>query len=185
LSSNLKLKICDYLLQKEIRKNKRKAEVITFEKAYDIGILYDATTDSDYELIKNYVRDLRAMTKDVVSLGYYDRKELPNTRFMKLGLDLFTKKALSWKMKPADPLVTNFVNRNFDILICLNLTGSIPLRYVSSMTKAKFKIGKYDPSSVNIYDLMIMVENNTSLKQMIEQTGHYLKQIRNEEHKKA
>ena len=88
------------MLGKEVRRVNRIPSVISFDQAKTIGIIYDATRDQDFELMKNYVRDIRSMGKDVVSLGYFNQKELPGMRFMKLGLDLFTKKSLDWKMKP-------------------------------------------------------------------------------------
>ncbi len=185
MNQKLKHKISDYLLHKEIRKNNRETEVIPITDARNVGILYDATYDKDYELIKNYVKDLRSSTKDVQSLGYFNRKELPNTRFMKLGLDFFTQKSLNWRMRPNNPIVNNFINRNFDILICLNIDRNIPLQYVSSMTHAKFKIGRYDIKNSNIYDFMIKVDGTTTLKQMIEQVSHYLNLIKNEKHQEA
>ncbi|MBL7915776.1 MAG: hypothetical protein JNL49_12090 [Bacteroidia bacterium] len=180
MNQKLRTKISDYLLQQDIRKHHRKTAVIPFSNAKNIGILYDATEDKDYELIKNYVRDMRGLSKEVIALGFYNKPELPNTRFMKLGLDFFTRKALNWKMKPNNPIVSNFVNRNFDILICLNLQKSIPLKYISSMTKAQFKIGKYEANSASIFDFMIKVDDPVNLKQLIDQVNHYLNLIRNE-----
>ncbi|MBL0342060.1 MAG: hypothetical protein IPP71_14715 [Bacteroidetes bacterium] len=182
MNQKLKHKISDYLLRKEIKNNQRKGEVVSFSEANNIGILYDATEDKDYELIKNYVKEMRSPSKEVLSLGYFNRKELPNTRFMKLGLDFFTQKSLNWRMRPNNAIVQSFINRNFDILICLNLESSIPLEYVSSMTHAKFKIGRFNGKNSNIYDFMIKVEGKTTLKQMIDQVNHYLNLIKNEKH---
>lgn len=185
MNKELRYKISDYLLQREIKKSTRKPTLVPFSHAKSIGILYDATIDNDYELVKSYVKDLRGTSKDVLALGFFDNKELPGTRFMKLGLDLFTRKSLNWKMKPNHPIVNSFLNKEFDILICLSLDKSIPLRYVSSMTKASFKIGKYDPQCEGIYDFMIKVEGKPTLRQMIEQVNHYLNLIRNEKYQEA
>ena len=95
MKQQLRYKISDYLLQQEIKKSSRSTKVVPFSKAKSIGILYDATIDKDYELIKNYVKDLRGASKDVLALGFFDSKELPGTRFMKLGLDFFTRKSLN------------------------------------------------------------------------------------------
>ena len=182
MKEQLRYKISNYLLQQEIRNLNRQVSVIPFSEAKNIGILYEATHDKDYELIKNYVKDLRSYSKDVLALGYYNRKELPETRYIKLGLDFFTLKSLNWKMKPNHPIVTNFMNREFDILICMNLDRSIPIRYVSSHTKARFKIGRYDPVCAKIFDFMIKVEDKPDLRIMIEQVNHYLKLIKNEKY---
>ena len=185
MKQQLRYKISDYLLQQEIKKSTRRTNVIPFSKAKSIGILYDATVDKDYELIKNYVKDLRGASKDVLALGFFDSKELPGTRFMKLGLDFFTRKSLNWKMKPNHPIVNNFMKKDFDILICLGIEKSIPLLYVSSMTRASFKIGKYEPQNAGIFDFMIKVEGKPTLLQMIEQVNHYLNLIRNEKYQEA
>ena len=76
-------------------------------------------------------------------------------------------------------------SKKLNILICLNLDRSIPLRYVSSMTKAGFKIGKYDPPDARIFDFMIKVEEKPNLRSMIDQVNHYLKLIRNEKYEET
>ena len=181
----LRQNLSRYLMNRELKGMKRSGEVVTYTRASSIGILYDATHEKDYELIKEYVRAMRAQSKDVIALGYYDQQELPNTRFMKLGLDFFTRKALNWRMKPGNPIVNNFINKNFDILICLNLKQNIPLRYVSALTRARFKIGKYESGLPNIYDFEIKMDGQVTLRQMIEQVNHYLNLIRNDKRQEA
>ena len=168
------------MLGKEVRRVNRIPGVISFAQAKTIGIIYDATRDQDFELMKNYVRDIRSMGKDVVSLGYFNQKELPGMRFMKLGLDLFTKKSLDWKLKPHSPVVSSVLQRDFDILISFNLEHSVPLSYIAAQSKAVFKIGKYDSRFSGLFDFMIKPESTPSLKQMMEQVNHYLTLIRNE-----
>jgi len=174
VKQQLRHKISDYLLQQEIKNSIRQTTVVPFSNAKSIGILYDATLDNDYELIKNYVKELRAQSKDVLALGFFNNKELPGTRYMKLGLDFFTRKSLNWKLKPNHHIVNNFINKS--------LEKSIPLRYVSSMTKARFKIGKYDFQNSGIFDFMIKTEEKPTLRQMINQVNHYLNLIRNEKY---
>jgi hypothetical protein len=180
MNQRIRNKLAGYMLVREIRRVHRVPRVIAFDKAKTIGIIYDATRDQDFELMKNYVRDIRGIGKDVVSLGYFNQKELPGMRFMKLGLDLFTKKSLDWKMKPHSPVVSSFLQRDFDILICFNLVHSVPLSYITAHSKAVFKIGKYDSRFSGLFDFMIKPESTPSLKQMMDQVNHYLTLIRNE-----
>ncbi len=180
MNRRLRNKLSNYLLKKEIRNASRTTEVISFSKVRKIGILYDATNDHDYELMKNYVRQLMALSKDVVALGYFNKKELPNTRFMKLGLDFFTRKSLNWKMKPIHPIVNNFTTRDVDLLLVFNTERSIPLAHVANQVPAKFKIGLYDKHYSGMFDFMIKTESKPTLKQMLEQVSHYLNLIKNE-----
>lgn len=185
MNKNIRNKLAGYLLKKELGQNRRVPGVISFDQAKSIGILYDATNDHDYELMKNYVKELRGASKDVIALGYFNQKELPSMRFMKLGLDLFTKKSLDWKQKPKGSVVSSFLDKKFDILICFNLDRSVPLSYLASQANAIFKIGRYEKTFAGMFDFMIKPETQPTLKQMMEQVDHYLKLIRNESIKEA
>jgi hypothetical protein len=178
--NGLRNKISGFLLNREIqRKRRTQGKSQTFEKAKSIGILYDATDDHDYELMKAYTRNLMSYSKEVVALGYYNAMELPNTRFMKLGLDFFTKKSLNWRMRPSNPIVNNFTNRSFDILILFNTSKCIPLLYIAHEVKAGFKIGRYDKSSTGLLDFMVKDTGAVNLKDLITNVNHYLMLIKN------
>jgi hypothetical protein len=185
MNPKFRQQIGNYLFQKELKRTGRTAEIIPFTKVKTIGILYNATSDQDYEIIKNYVRDLRSKAKEVLALGYVDSKKLPENRMMKLGLDFFTRKALNWKMKPGSTIVNNFISKDFDILICLNPENDLPLKYLSVFTKAKFKIGRYDRQNTRILDFMLSVEETTGLPGLIEQVNHYLNIIKNDQYQEA
>jgi hypothetical protein len=142
---------------------------------------FEEIKNNEILYIKKYVKDIREnMNKEVLALGYYDQNELPPMRFAKLGLDFFTKKNLNWHFKPITPIVKNFVNKEFDMLIDLHTGNSLPFRYVVAMSKAKFKIGKYDSKVARFYDFMISTEEHIALPQFIEQVNHYLKKITHE-----
>ena len=182
MKAGIRSKLSGYLINKEIKSAQRKGEVVSIDRAKTIGILYDATNDNDYEIVKNYVRQLMSDSKDVIALGYIDKKDLPGTRFMKLGLDFFTQKSLNWKMKPYNPIVNSFIGRDVDILIYFNVNKCIPLAYVANQVKARFRIGRYDLAYAGLFDFMIKIDESAGLKQMIEQVNHYLNLIRNEKY---
>jgi len=177
---SIRHKLASYLFYKDHANKKRSGAAISIDRATNIGIIYDSTSESNYELVKSLVKEFRDDHKDVLALGFYNTKELPSSRFAKLGLDYFTKKDLSWKFKPNSVVITNFIDTRFDILICLNIEKSIPLKYIASMSEAKFKIGRYDEHYTYLYDLMISVDESTSLKQYIIQTKYYLNQVKHE-----
>lgn len=179
--NGLRNKVSSLLLNREMHHRTRtNGKSLSFENAKSIGILYDATSDSDYELVKAYARNLMAFSKDVVALGFYNDKELPGSRLMKLGLDFFAKKSLNWKMRPSNPIVNNFLERPFDILILLNTHKSIPLLYITLETKATFKIGRYEKGLTGMLDFMVKEEGLSNMKNLITQINHYLMLIKNE-----
>jgi hypothetical protein len=183
--NNIRQKFSSYLFFKESTALQRTAEVTSFERAKSIGIIYDSTSETNYELVKQLVKDFRDVHKDVQSLGFIDLKEIPQNRFVKLGLDFFTKKDLNWKMKPSGAAVDNFSKTEFDILICLNIGKCIPLKYIASQSRARFKIGRYNERLAYLYDFMISVEDPTDLGSFVHQLKHYLFQVKNENSQKA
>src|ERR1017187_3796836 len=158
--------------QQEIKGFHRDRKVMSMKDAKRIGLLYNATESEDFEIVKTYVRKLLADKKEVTSLGFVDKKELPANQFAKLGLDFFTRKNLNWYMVPDSPLVTNFINEDFDILINLNIGACFPLQYISADRKAKYRVGQYDIKNAIYYDLMIHTPKNETLKHFIEQTDY-------------
>src|SRR5450432_876212 len=114
MNKKLKNKIANYLLVREMNMQRRDHKSVSFDRAKTIGILYDSTNERNYELVKSYVKRMRdEFKKDVLALGYYNDKELPQMRYSKLGLDFFTKKNLNWRMKPTHPMVSKFINADF------------------------------------------------------------------------
>src|SRR5688572_3619106 len=121
MKKKIKSKIAHYLFHREFASHDRQQKVVSFTEARSIGIIYDSTNERNYDIIKRYVKELRDIyKKDVLALGYYDKKELPNDRFAKLGLDFFTRRALNWHYKPIAPIVKNFIAKDFDIFIDLH-----------------------------------------------------------------
>ncbi len=181
MKKNIRQKIARYIFHQEFRNYQVPERIVPFDKAKSIGIIYDSTNEKYFELVKRYVKEIRDLHhKEVLALGYYDHNELPAMRFAKLGMDFFTRKALNWHFKPTTQIVKNFINRDFDILIDLHTGNSIPFRYIVAMSKAKFKIGRYEKSTASFYNFMISTRDQLSLPQFIEQVNHYLKSLRHE-----
>src|SRR3954462_2404196 len=100
LPRKIRAKLGNLRFSKEVARVKCERQTISFDEAKKIGLLYDATEDKDYEAIKQYVKSIRAQQKDVMALGFVDRKVLAQNQFSQLGLEFFSKKDLNWQMIP-------------------------------------------------------------------------------------
>lgn len=76
-------------------------------------------------------------------------------------------------------MVDKFIHANFDILINLNIQKCFPLKYLAAITKASFKIGRYESRHQQYLDFMIKTNESVTLKQFIELTNKYIKIIGN------
>ncbi len=163
---------------RELKNLQRERKVISLGDAKTVGILYNASEKADFETVRAFVKKLLSEKKEVTSLGFVDKKELAENQFSKLGLDFFSRKDLSFYMIPKNILVNNFSKGDFDILINLNVENCFPLQYISGISKAKFRVGRYDPANTHFYDLMIKTTEHESLQHFIEQVDHYLTLIK-------
>ena len=177
--TKLRMAAGNLIFMRQIRQPQKRRQVVSFREARKIGMLYDATEESDFETVKQYVKTIRADHKEAFALGYVDRKELSRNQFAQLGLDFFTKKDLKWNMIPQSLEVRNFINEPFDILINLNSGSCFPLNYITALSKARFRIGRYNKNLVNNFDMMIDAGNSTSLGNFIKETDRYLRIITN------
>ncbi|HOZ90098.1 MAG TPA: hypothetical protein PKX59_04190 [Bacteroidia bacterium] len=174
---NTKKRFGEYFLKKESEGLYRNKEAMNFSKAKNIGILFDATVEEDFDLVKKYIKFLKDSKKRVRSFGYYNTKEIPAMQYAKLEVDFFTKKQVNWHLKPSDPLITNFTEEEFDILINFTVHQCLPLVYIAALSKAKFKIGKHFPKYEMYYDLLLEVEEGKSLKYFMRNVDVYLNMI--------
>ncbi len=180
INNALKRVLGTILLTREIRQIVRSGMPVSFQAARSIGILYDATTEKIYELIKHRVKEIRAQQKEVHTLGFFNHKELPPMRFAKLGMDFFTTRSLNWKLQPSGVVVHNFMACPFDILIVLHSEDHLPIRYIAAHSKARFKIGRYDVCNQSICDMMIDTGKPVSTAQLLKYIFDYLNMIKND-----
>ncbi len=170
--------IADYRFRREVTENKNGHETVNFDAAKNIGLLYDATEPGNFEIVKEYVKDIRSRQKEVLALGYVNKKVLPMNQFAQLGLDFFTRKNLNWQLFPVSKEVSNFIKEPFDIVLNLSDNNIFPLRYIAAVSKARFRVGRFDISSVPCYDMMIEAKPETELKQFIKQAEDFLRKIK-------
>ncbi len=177
---NLKYKYGLYRLRSDFRKPENNAVACNIANAKSVGIIYNATTEADFNLVKDFLHKLKKTVPEVLALGFVEMKDLANYHIQPLEFSFFCFKDLNWYFKPKEDSVQEFVKKEFDILIDLNPTEILGVRFVLAESKALFKTGRHCEIEPNYYDLMI--QNNSDeenqLKDLIEQTEFYLKMIK-------
>ncbi len=144
------------------------------DAANTVGILYCGDNPDDVEFIKNYVQTLRNLGKQVKSLGFIHVKELPLGLNGSMMHQYYALKELNWYYKPSSQFIDNFVNDEFDILMDLGIPEQLPIMYITSMSKAKCKVGRYMEKYVDFYDVMIEAGENKKLDYVVKTTHDYM-----------
>lgn len=171
---NLKYSIGNYFLSGEAKALHRERKFMNMQEAVTVGIVFDATDSGDFDLVKKYITYLREQKKKVKGIGYYDQKNIPSMAYSKLEYDFICRKDLTWYNRPTGVYVKNFIADPYDILLDLNLNDHFPLRYISALSKAKFKVGKRSDRNNSIFDLMIETRGNKGLKYFLRNMDTYL-----------
>ncbi|MGD2033497.1 MAG: hypothetical protein PVF73_00465 [Bacteroidales bacterium] len=164
-----------YLGQRAIttyrKKNKRQVKACNINNAKTIGILFNATHQISFEIVKEMVKNLSVRKNKIDVLGYVDSKNLIDHYLYRKGFEFFTRKQLNWYYKPVDEFVNIFIEKKFDILINLSLDEPYPIQYIAALSKAKFKVGKY--SKENEYlDFMIDIKKEKEALKSLNQEIH-------------
>lgn len=172
----IKLAIANRALKLELQDTDRERvpNKFNFDKIKTVGILFDATNSDDLEIVKRYVVYMREHRKKVKAIGFFNTKEIPALTYSKLEYDFLSAKELNWFGKPNSAVVKNFIQEDFDLLIDLNVHDHFVLKYISALSNAKFKVGKYNEKDESIYDMMIDADHTQTLKYFLRQVDTYI-----------
>ena len=109
----------------------------------------------------------------VVALCFVDTKKVPDYYLLRKGFNFFSRGDLNFFFLPKNHTILDFIEKPFDMLIDLSIDGNFPLYYISSLSKAKFKIGKLFQNR-NCFDVMLDTTKNNSVEYLIEHIKHYI-----------
>lgn len=167
-------KLANYFLRKESKSLIRTKRFFNLKNADSFLILFDANSQEETELVNKYILYLKDLGKKVTSLAFFNNKELSPAFKPSLNSVFLTKKQLNWLSIPKSDAVSNLITTEFDVLINFVVNDVFPLTYVSALSKAQFKIGKFDNNYQNYYDFMIDMGQEQKLKSFMKQVDHYL-----------
>lgn len=155
---NIKRNIGEFVLRKQSRHFKRNIVSCNLQEAKNIGVLFNATHLVSFEIVKEFVKQISTPANNISALGYVDSKQMIDHYLYRKGFEFFTRNDLNWYKKPENEGVTSFMNKQFDLLLDLNLEESFPMKYILSLSNASFKTGKYTEKN-NLLDFMIDIES--------------------------
>lgn len=174
----LRIKIGRYYYKKEHQRSERRCKMTNLDDAKRIGILYSLDDVPDYDRVSEFVSKLQGDHKEVKALGFVKNKNLVQRFLPKLSYDFFSKRDLTWFYKPIHSQVKDFIEKEFDLLIDLSLQDQFPLKYISGLSRALCRVGKYSEENTDYYDLMIDLKPTTTSEEYLGQVQHYLTVIK-------
>jgi hypothetical protein len=164
------------VLAQKLKNQIRHPIICNIDHVQHIGIIYNATEYVSFEIIRNLVKDLSHDSRKITVLGYVDSKKLIDHYLYRKGFDFFSKNELNWYSKPVSTVVDHFIAEPFDLLINLSLEEYYPIRYITALSAASFKAGKFSPDEIHL-DFMIDIEKEKQTmrnlqKEIMNETDH-------------
>lgn len=171
----MRLSVGSYFLKKEMRIRPRELKGVGLDEARSIGIVFNAKDESSFKQIREFAQELRGGgLREVKALGFVPKAEV--VAFLKTSqdFDFLSKDDFNWFYKPQGRKAVGFMSEPFDILIDLRMSKFIPLLFIVGVSRAHFKVGRFDERYKEFYDLMIDVDADAKLDYFITQLKRYL-----------
>lgn len=170
--------IAEFVIRRKRKNLDRHRMVINLEEAVTICILYKVTSEKLFNSIRDLTKVLTAERKQVLAFGYVDRKEIPNYCVAANAGYYFCQKDLNWFGGPKSDYLKKFIDKEFDLLIDLTLEDVFINRYLATLSRSKFKVGKHSDLNLQHLDMVIKMDKKAREEDYILQILHYLKTLR-------
>ncbi len=178
LFKNLRLKIGKLILSKNVARKKREVYYSNFKNVRNIGIVWDASRPAEFTSLNRFHQKMQDIKIDVTILGYFPGKNLPDQYTAIRYLRCIKKDELNSFYHPDSVEARSFINNQFDILIDINFENLVPLLYVTSLSRARLKVGLFHNSATESpFDLMMEIKNPVEIDTYLIQVIQYLEMI--------
>ncbi len=163
-----------FFLKRKLKKNQHPRKTFNYWNAAKIIVLVDITIPQNLSVARKLVQSLKTQNKKTDILAYIE-KERPGEA---ISVDYFSGKDINLFYFPKQAKALELMNTKYDLLINLCTEECLPLEYISALSKASFRTGRYLPDKTYCYDLMIETSGNKSAEYLAGQTEHFLKMIK-------
>lgn len=177
LIDDIKNYIGRWQLEREIKGKRMKRKRIPFHQVQHIGIVYNAESKENEQIVATYAAKLRGEGIKVFMLGYVDLKQLPTTKKFMLNSEFFWKEKLNGVNLPIKGKIGQFLQLEFDVLLNLYHEPLLPMQAVAAYSKARYRVGPHIEGGIDYYDFMLDTGNRRDLAFLIEQIDFYLRNI--------
>ena len=178
LFKNIRLKRGNAILQKKMARMKRTRFKGNINNAKSMGLIWDAINPDDFVTLSLFYQKMAERNIDVKIMGYFPGKNLPDKLTAIRYLTCLKNEDINITYRPVSAEANTFIKTQFNILIDINFNNIFPLKYISYLSNAGFKVGIFDNGNKNpVYDLMMECNKSTDINTYLTQIIYYLEMI--------
>ena len=162
-------------LTKKHENRRAQANSVDFGKSKKIGLLFFENPKENLDVIDNIMDDLKVEGKEIVTLALCKNKKhsLQKYPIFEFGdIDFFGTIKSS--------IVNDFINQDFDFLVCLDKNPNTVMNYLLSRLNAKCRLGIRAEHENEHYEFILKKEEGLAIKS--SDILKYLKMIKSNEH---
>jgi len=144
---------------------------IAYKEALKIGIIFYNDEQSKIAAVDKLSALLKMDSKQVKVLAYERRNDIKHLPYDSITNDNFS----FWGSYIGKPL-TDFINAEFDFLICLDEQPNTLVRSILASSKAKCRVGRYEESNQPSFE-MLLKNTKSEEKDWVDSIYQYIKMI--------
>ncbi len=171
-------------LKESIQKNrlkkidlKRVPQYKSLQEITSVGFLFNFEEDNILDTIKRLTQILDIRSIKFMALGInYEKNSYP-TNILDHRIKVINKKNLKYANVPDSSLITEFLEKEFDLYIDFGSKYFFPNDFISHSSKATFKIGRLNYKG-NPFDLILDNFKQGTPRSYLNSLIHYLSSIR-------
>ncbi|MDX9928550.1 MAG: hypothetical protein RBS37_01725 [Bacteroidales bacterium] len=166
------------LARMALRTNRSRA-FLNLAEVKSIAILWDISNADDLAPISDFILQMSERGIKVDILGFFQGKTLPDKLTAIRYLECLKREDYSFFFRPKPAVANRFMEAGYEVLIEICFRDNFPLRYVSTLSAARMKIGpafKDDKTRSHI-DMLIDTGIESNVKEYLRQVIIYLEMI--------
>lgn len=173
---NLKRKLYLRRLTRIESEQQRSRRVHNLHTAKYIGLLSHTASEAVFADIMTFKTALGERGIRTSACIFYPNKQIPNSLLMRKDVEVIGNDALNWLNIPKTEPVQAFMAEQFDLLIDLSTEERLPVRWVSSLSKAQCKVGIL-PYEQNPFDLIVSTNPRKPMGQIVADITNILLEL--------
>jgi hypothetical protein len=168
----MKLSLLKYKTKSYLKRNQSLRTNLPWQQGVNVGIIFTVEDKQKHDLIKEFIKKLEHDGKRVSAISFLPKKK-ENYEFL---FDFFTDEDLSFWGNINSASASSFASKPFDFLFYADTRPNALIMNIIAKSKAKCRIGKYEPDSESYFELMI--ESGMNLQMLLDSMYKYTSQLR-------
>lgn len=179
-NSAIKTYLQERALKKALLNEHRNRQFVSLSNAAHIGLVCIVDNERNWRAILDFSKTLQQYGGRVWILGVFYGNLKPLWMVETIAHSLCSETEMNIYGLPRGVMVNDFIHRPLDILIDVSSAPNFQCRYISALSRARFKIGESHPANMAYYDYLLQIKQELSFEEKFKQIIHYIDLIHTE-----